>query len=216
MVNVVLGGFFGDEGKGKIIKHLSKNSDIVVRCIGGTNTGSTIIVNDKKYVLRLIPVSVLNPNITAVIGNGVVIDPKVLANEITFLKENGYNLDNLKISEKAHLILPYHIKMDKLQEELREDEKIGTTLSGVGPSYEDKASRFGIRVLDFISSKFSKLLKRNIEEKNKIFEAYGKEILDYNKILEEYSQYSEIIKPYICDVVNYLQDAVKQNKNIVC
>lgn len=216
MVNVVLGGFFGDEGKGKVIEYLSKNADIVVRATGGSNTGNTVEINDKKYNFRAIPVSILNPNITVVIGNGVAIDPKILVNEINLLKNNGYSLDNLKISEKAHVILPYHIKLDMLQEELRGADKIGTTLSGVGPANSDKASRIGIRVQDFIATRFSKILKRNIEFKNKIFDSYGKELIEYDKVLEEYLEYSKQIAPYVCDTVNYLHDSFKQNKRIIC
>ena len=216
MVDVVLGGFFGDEGKGKVVEYLSKNSDIVVRATGGSNTGNSIVLNDKKYTLRVIPASVLNSNVVAVVANGVTIDPKIFVNEMNLLKSNGYNLENLKISEKAHIIMPYHIKMDNLQEELRGNDKLGTTLCGVGPSYSDKVQRVGIRVQDFISSRFPKMLKRNIEEKNKIFEIYGKELLDYNKILEEYLEYSKELAPFVCDTVNYLQESVKQNKKIIC
>lgn len=216
MVDVVLGGFFGDEGKGKVLEYLAKEADIVVRCSGGSNTGNTVVFNDKKYTLRFIPVAILKSNVTAVIANGVVIDPKILVNEINLLKENGYNLENLKISEKAHIILPYHIKLDNIEEEIRGQDKIGTTLTGVGPAYSDKANRYGIRVQDFISSRFPKLLKRNIEMKNKVLESYEKETLDYNKILEEYSEYSKALEPYICDTVNFLQDSAKQNKKIIC
>lgn len=216
MVNVVLGGFFGDEGKGKVIEYLSKNSDIVVRATGGSNTGNSVVFKERKYILRNIPATILNPNITTVIGNGVDIDPKLLVNEINLLKNNGVNLDNLKISEKAHIIMPYHIKLDNLEEEIRGNDKIGTTVAGVGPCNSDKVSRFGIRVQDFISSRFPKLLKRNIEIKNKIFEVYQKEVLDYNKILDEYLEYSKIIEPFVCDAVSYLQESIKQNKKIIC
>lgn len=216
MVDIVLGGFIGDEGKGKVVKYLSRNADIVVRCFGGSNTGTSLVINDKKYLLRMIPISIENPNIVAVIGNGVAIDPKILVSEINLLKKNGFNLNNLKISEKAHVILPYHIKLDILEEELRGINKLGTTLCGIGPVYSDKAKRCGIRVQDFVSNRFSKILKINIEEKNKIFELYGKEKDNFDEIYEEYSEYSQIIAPYVCDTVNYLQDAVKQNKRIIC
>lgn len=216
MVDVVLGGFFGDEGKGKVIEYLAKDADIVVRCTGGSNTGNHIEINEKKYLLRAIPVSILYPNVTAMIGNGTFLDPKILVNEINLLKSNGYTLDNLKISEKAHVIMPYHIKMDMLQEELRGNEKLGTTLCGVGPASSDKSDRIGIRIQDFISPRFPKLLRRNVEFKNKIFAIYGKEELDVEKMLEEYIEYSKVIAPYVCDTVNYLNDAVKQNKRIIC
>lgn len=216
MVDVVLGGFFGDEGKGKVIEYLSKNADIVVRCTGGSNTGNSIEINDKKYTLRMVPVAILNPNITAVVGNGVAIDPKILVNEINLLRNNGYNVENLKISEKAHIIMPYHIKIDMLQEELRGVDKLGTTLCGVGPANSDKANRFGIRVQDFIAPRFAKMIKRNIEDKNKYLALYEKDGLDANKIIEEYTEYAKVIAPFVCDTVNFLQDSVKQNKRIIC
>ena len=216
MVSVVLGGFFGDEGKGKVVEYLDKDADIVVRCTGGSNTCNHITINEKKYMLRSIPIAVINPNVTAVIGNGVLVDPKILVNEINLLKSAGYSLENLRISEKAHIIMPYHIKLDMLQEELRGNERLGTTLSGVGPANADKVDRIGIRVQDFISSRFSKMLKRNMELKNKILSIYGKDELNYNSVLEEYTEYGKIIAPYVHDTVNYLQDAVKQDKKIIC
>ena len=216
MVDVVLGGFFGDEGKGKVVEYLSKNADIVVKSTGSSNTGNTIILNDKKHTLRFIPITILNSNIISVIGNGVTIDPKILVNEINLLKNNGCNLENLKISDKAHIIMPYHIKLDMLQEEIRGVDKIGTTLTGVGPATSDKVNRTGIRIQDFIGTKFSKMLKKNVEFNNKIFKDYEKECFEYNKIIEEYSEYSKIIAPYVCDTVNYLHDSVKQNKKVIC
>jgi len=216
MVDVVLGGFFGDEGKGKVIEYLAKDADIVVRCTGGSNTGNSIEINGKKYNLRMIPVAILNPNVTAIIGNGVLVDPKILVSEMNLLRSNGYSIDNLKISEKAHVIMPYHIALDMLQEELRGEDKIGTTLCGVGPANSDKADRFGIRIQDFISSCFPRLLKRNVEFKNRIFASYGKEELNADQILEEYQEYAKEISPFVFDTVNYLQDSVRLNKKIVC
>lgn len=216
MVSVVLGGFFGDEGKGKVIKYLAKDADIVVRCTGGSNNGNHIELNEKKYLLRAIPVSILDTNVITMVGNGVLIDPKILVNEINLLKSNGYTLENLKISEKAHIIMPYHIIMDMLQEELRGAEKIGTTLCGVGPTNADKADRIGIRIQDFISPRFSKMLKRNVELKNKIFVSFEKEELDFENMLAEYTEYAKVIAPYVCDTVNYLHDSVKQDKRIIC
>lgn len=216
MVDVVLGGFFGDEGKGKVIDYLSKNADVVVRCSGGSNAGHNVTLNEKKYPFRLIPTAIFNKTVICVIGNGVVVDPKVLVNEINILKTYGYSLENLKISEKAHIVLPYHIIMDELLEENRGNEKLGTTHCGVGPAYCDKYERSGIRVQDFISNKFGKLLKRNVENKNKIFELYGKEKVEYDKIFEEYSKYAEIIAPFVIDTVSFLADCNKQNKKIIC
>ncbi|MCI8309330.1 MAG: adenylosuccinate synthase [Clostridia bacterium] len=216
MVDVVLGGFFGDEGKGKVVEFLSKDADVVVRCSGGSNAAHNVILNGKKYSFRFISNAIFNENNIYVIGNGVVIDPKILVNEIDILKTNGYSLENLKISEKAHIVLPYHIKMDDLLEENRGSDKLGTTHCGVGPAYCDKYERSGIRIEDFITNRFAKLLKRNVEAKNKIFEIYGKEQEDYDSLLEEYSKYAEIIAPYVCDTINLLNDFNKQNKKIIC
>ncbi len=216
MVDVVLGGFLGDEGKGKVIEFLSKNAEIVVRCCGGSNAGHHVEINGKRYDFRLIPTAILDENITVVIGNGVVIDPKILANEIKILKNNGYSVNNLKVSEKAHIVLPYHIKMDELLEENRGQDKIGTTHCGIGPAYCDKYERAGIRMQDFISSRFEKLVKRNVENKNKIFEIYGKETEDSSAIIEEYSKYVDIIKEYVCDTVMYLSESEKAGKKILC
>ena len=135
MINVVLGTFFGDEGKGKVIDYLSQQSTMSIRCTGGNNAGHTIKVNGKKFAFHLIPSGILNSNAKAVIANGVVINPKVLVQEITELKEAGFSVDNLYISDKAHVIMPYHILLDKILEERRGLEKLGTTACGIGPAY---------------------------------------------------------------------------------
>lgn len=216
-VDVVLGAFYGDEGKGKIIDYLSTNADVSIRCTGGNNAGHTIEVNGVKYAFHLIPSGILNEGTLAVIGNGVVIDPKVLIEEINKLKSNGISVDNLKISDKAHIIMPYHIAMDKLLEENRGAGKIGTTACGIGPAYCDKYERSGIRVQDFIRpERFNDIVRTNVESKNKIFEIYGKEQLDVEKIIEEYSTYAEILKPYVVDTVVLLHNAIKDDKKLLC
>ena len=181
MVNVVLGAFYGDEGKGKIIDYLSKDAKYAVRFSGGNNAGHTIEIDGHKFAFHLIPSGILNKNVKAILGNGVVIDPKVLIEEINNLKENGYKVDNLYISDKAHLILPYHIAFDAMQEDLRKDRKIGTTKRGIGPAYCDKYERCGIRMEDFISDRFKDYLKINIENKNKILKAYGYEEIEFTR-----------------------------------
>ena len=215
-VNVVLGSFYGDEGKGKIIDYLSQNADISVRCTGGNNAGHSIEVNGKKFAFHLIPSGILNEKTLAVIGNGVVIDPKVLIEEINTVKENGYSTKNLEISDKAHVIFPYHIEMDKLLESLRKEGKIGTTARGIGPAYCDKYERCGIRMGDLVSKRFEKQLRKNIENKNRIFEMYNYETIDADKVVEEYNKYADFLKEYVVDTVYLLHNALEEDKQILC
>lgn len=215
-VDVVLGTFYGDEGKGKIIDYLGSNADIAVRCSGGNNAGHTIEVDGIKFAFHLIPSGILNKGTIAVIGNGVVVDPKVLIEEMENLKEHGYSADNLRISDKAHIILPYHIEMDKLLEENRGNNKIGTTARGIGPSYCDKYERCGIRAEDLISNRFEELLTININNKNKIFEMYGHETVDLEKTLADYKEYAKILKPYITDTVTLIHNALDAGKKVIC
>lgn len=215
-VDVVLGAFYGDEGKGKIIDYLSAKADISIRCTGGNNAGHTIEVDGTKYAFHLIPSGVLNKGTLAVIGNGVVVDPKVLIEEINNLKAHGYTVDNLRVSDKAHVIMPYHIAMDKMLEENRGDGKIGTTCRGIGPAYCDKYERSGIRMQDFIRPRFAELVKRNVDNKNKIFKAYGYPEMDADEIINEYTKYAEVIKPYVVDTVVLLHNSMKENKKLLC
>jgi len=215
-VDVVLGGFYGDEGKGKIIDYLATNADIAVRCSGGNNAGHTIEVDGKKFAFHLIPSGIFNANTIAIIGNGVVVDPKVLIEEMEALKENGISVDNLRISEKAHIILPYHIEMDKMLEENRGNDKIGTTARGIGPAYCDKHERCGIRAEDLISDRFEELLTININNKNKIFELYGHQTINLEETLANYKKYAEILKPYITDTITLLHKALENGKKIIC
>lgn len=215
-VDVVLGSFFGDEGKGKIIDYLSQNADISVRCTGGNNAGHSIELNGKKFAFHLIPSGILNKGTLAVIGNGVVVDPRVLTEEITNLEENGYSAENLRISDKAHVIFPYHIEMDRLQEELRGAQKIGTTCRGIGPVYCDKYERSGIRMGDFVTKRFEEQLRKNIEKKNKIFESYGHKTVDADEIIKEYNKYADVLKPYVVDTVSLLHKSLEEDKKILC
>lgn len=215
-VDVVLGAFYGDEGKGKIIDYLSTKADISIRCTGGNNAGHTIEVDGVKYAFHLIPSGILNKGTLAVIGNGVVIDPKVLVEEIENLKEHGYSADNLRISDKAHVIMPYHISMDKMLEENRGNEKIGTTCRGIGPAYCDKYERSGIRIQDLIRPRFDELVRTNVENKNKIFRAYGYPELDAEEIIKEYTEYAKILAPYVVDTVVLLHNAINEGKKLLC
>ena len=214
-VNVVIGAFYGDEGKGKIIDYLSANSDYSVRFSGGNNAGHSIEVNGVKYAFHLIPSGILYSNIKAVLGNGVVIDPKVLIDEINDLKAKGHKVKNLYISEKAHVIMPYHIILDEALEEVRTN-KIGTTKRGIGPAYCDKFERSGIRMEDFVGKNFKEKLKENIKNKNLILKALKKPRLKFNEIYKEYKEYAKILKPYVCDTVTMLHKAIKNNEKILC
>lgn len=214
-VNVVLGSFYGDEGKGKIIDYLSQEADVSVRCTGGNNAGHSIEIDGKKFAFHLIPSGILNKNTIAVIGNGVVVDPKVLIEEMENIKANGYSVENLRISDKAHVIFPYHVEMDKLQEELREN-KIGTTSRGIGPVYCDKYERCGIRMGDLVNKKFEKQLRKNIENKNKIFEIYGHKTINADEVIEQYNKYADTLRKYVVDTVDLLHNAIEEDKKILC
>ena len=206
MNTVLVGLQWGDEGKGKVIDYLCRSSDVVVRFQGGNNAGHTVVVNGKKFVFHLIPSGILRQNKVCVIGNGVVVDPKVLIDEIKCLKKQGIKVSpkNLKISNLSHLIMPYHRIMDSLREKKR-IQKIGTTKRGIGPCYADKVARCGIRMVDLIDpKKFSLKLKDNIREKNPTFrKVYNFKGFSYKEIYQQYCKYAKILRPYVCDLVEF-------------
>ena len=214
-VNVVLGAFYGDEGKAKVIDYLSKDAKYAVRFSGGNNAGHQVEVDGKKFAFHLLPSGILNKGTKAILGNGVVIDPKVLIEEINNLKANGYSVDNLYISDKAHVIFPYHIALDAMQEDIREN-KIGTTKRGIGPAYCDKYERSGIRMENFISKEFKEILKTNVKNKNTILRAFKHQKLNYNEIYKEYKEYAKILKPFVTDTTTMLHKAIKNNEMILC
>ena len=214
-VDVVVGCFFGDEGKGRTTDYLAQTSEVAIRATGGNNAGHTIKVDGVKFAMRLIPSGILSNKTIAVIGNGVVLNPKVLIDEINMLKKNGIDVDKfLKISDKAHIIFPYHCTMDELQESRRK-HKIGTTKNGIGPTYEDKKSRNGIRVEDLYRDSFHEKLVAQVTEKNEQFHLHGFQTYDAEKLYEEYVEYAKILKPYVCDTVTLLHRFIKEGKNMV-
>jgi adenylosuccinate synthase len=216
MNKILIGLQWGDEGKGKVIDYLCRDSDVIVRFQGGNNAGHTVVIEGEKFVFHLIPSGILRKDKICAIGNGVVIDPKVLIDEITELKAKGIAIgpNNLKISALSHVIMPYHRIMDSFREKARA-QKIGTTKRGIGPCYEDKVSRCGIRMIDFIDEKiFSFKLKDNLAGKNNIFKkVYSFEGFSFKDIYDEYIAYARFLKPYVCDFVDYFYK--KRNKRFL-
>ena len=217
-VIIVVGAQWGDEGKGKIVDLLSEDYDIVARYQGGANAGHTVIIRDKKYVLHLIPSGILHPKAECVIGNGVVIDPVALMDEIRLLKSQGIDVQGrLWISQNAHLIMPYHKLLDSVSEEKQGANKIGTTKRGIGPAYVDKVNRKGIRIVDLLDREsFEKKLRRNLYEKNELLhKIYGTLPLDVEAIVNEYLEFDKLIDPYIKDVSVYLNNAIAAGKSVL-
>ncbi|MFA6232652.1 MAG: adenylosuccinate synthase [Bacteroidota bacterium] len=216
-VRVVVGAQWGDEGKGKLVDILSADADIVARYQGGANAGHTIEIGDQKYVLHLIPSGIFHEQCVSVIGNGVVIDPVALIEEMRFLEGQGISLQGrLKISHNAHLIMPYHKLLDSLME--KGNAPIGTTGRGIGPAYYDKAARVGIRIVDLLDHDIlESRIRRNIEDKNQILsKIYDADELDVEKIVEEYKHFDELIDGYVTDTAHYLNYAIRDGKDILC
>ncbi|MEQ2128792.1 adenylosuccinate synthase [Caldanaerobacter subterraneus KAk] len=218
-VTVIVGTQWGDEGKGKITDYLAERSEVVVRYQGGNNAGHTVEKDGVQYKLHLIPSGILYPDKICVIGNGVVVDPSALLKEIEDLKAKGVEVkeDNLKISDRAHVVFPYHIKEDELEEKGKGDEDLGTTKKGIGPCYRDKTERIGIRMCDLMNAEvFREKLKKNLERKNKIFkDIYGEEGFDFEQIFETYREYAERLRPYVTDTSVLLYNLAKEGKKIL-
>ncbi len=214
-VRVIVGAQWGDEGKGKVVDLLAQKSDIVARYQGGANAGHTLVVNNRKYVLHLIPSGILHDGVVCVIGNGVVIDPVALMEEIALLESFGISMrGRLKISHKAHLIMPYHKLLDSLQES---GQKIGTTGRGIGPAYIDKYNRSGIRIVDLLDRVvLEEKLRAGIEQKNQWFrKVYDAPELDVEKTVAEYMEFDQRIDEYITDTAEFLNDAWRSGKNLL-
>lgn len=214
-VRVIIGAQWGDEGKGKVVDMFAEGADVVARYQGGANAGHTIVVGDRKYILHLIPSGILHDNVVCVIGNGVVVDPAALMEEIALLKSFGISIDDrLKISHKAHLIMPYHKLLDQLSER---DQKIGTTGRGIGPSYIDKYNRSGIRIVDLLDRKLlEEKLREGIRQKNEWFrKVYDAPELDVEKIVAEYLDFDRQMDEYITDTTSYINEAWRSGKKIL-
>lgn len=214
---VVVGTQWGDEGKGKITDYLAESADVVARYQGGNNAGHTILIDGKKYKLSLIPSGVFYEDKVCVIGNGMVVNPAALIEEINYIHDHGFSTNNLVISDRAHVIMPYHMVLDALEEDRKGPNKIGTTRKGIGPAYMDKAARNGIRIADLLDpEEFELKLRHLMKEKNHIMEqVYGSEPLDVEEVLKQYLAYAEIVRPYVRDTSVILNDAIDAQKKVL-
>ena len=213
---VIVGTQWGDEGKGKIIDVLSPKADYIVRYQGGNNAGHTVVVNDDKFILHLLPSGIINSKGKCVIGAGVVVDIDVLLEEIAILEKRGMKLDNLLIDERAHIIMPYHIEIDKAKEEAMGENKIGTTQRGIGPCYIDKIARNGIRIGDLLEpERFRDKLTWNVLEKNDMLVRYGKPTFDLEELYNKFMELADKIKFRIIDGVVEINEAIEEKKLVL-
>ncbi|MFV0390090.1 MAG: adenylosuccinate synthase [Pyrinomonadaceae bacterium] len=218
MIIVIIGSQWGDEGKGKVVDLLANRFDIVARYQGGHNAGHSVYVGDQSFVLRLLPSGIIHEDSVCVLGNGMVIDPAAFFKEIDQISEKGVTVtpQRLKVSSRAHLIMPYHRALDHTSEERLGNEKIGTTLRGIGPCYEDKVGRRGIRVADALVPEVLKdRIERNLAEANRVIEAFGREPLGSDEIYEETLRLAERLKPFVCETSKFFADARAQKKKIL-
>lgn len=213
---VIVGAQWGDEAKGKLVDALGGQADVVVRFSGGNNAGHTVIVGDEEFRFHLIPAGILHPNVTAILGGGMVICPKGLLEELDRTRAARPQLGELRISAAAHVVFPYHRMLDRLEEEARGENKIGTTSRGIGPAYEDKVARFGIRMGEFVHpERFPRRLKEVLATKNELLVRLGGERLEYDALLEEYRAYADRVRPFVGDTEVFLQDAVAADKRVL-
>lgn len=214
---VLVGAQWGDEGKGKVIDFLSKNADVVVRYQGGNNAGHTVWANGQQYKLRLIPSGILYSGTLCVIGHGVVIDPRVLVEELEYLADKGVDTAALRISPAAHLIMPYHVRIDEAEEDRKGANKIGTTRRGIGPAYMDKFARIGLRVIDLLErDEFLRRLEGLVAEKNALLErVYGVPPFTVEEIASAYLPLAERLRPHVANTVEIINDAIDAGKNVL-
>lgn len=213
---VIVGAQWGDEAKGKLVDVLGSEADMVVRYAGGNNAGHTVITGGKTYKFQLIPAALLHPGCVAVLGSGMVVDPKGFLDELDRTRAGQSELADLKVSSAAHVVFPYHRMLDKLQEEARGENKIGTTSRGIGPAYEDKVARIGIRMSEFVhKDRFEKRLREVLSVKNRLLQMFGSEPLPFDDLFDEYWCYAERIAPMVCDTEVLIQDAVYGGKRVL-
>ena len=212
---VVVGTQWGDEGKGKITDYLAQRADVVARYQGGNNAGHTIEFKGKQFKLRLIPSGIFSAE-RVILGNGMVIDPESLLEEMAYLNKEGVATDHIRVSNRAHVIFPYHLEIDGLQEELKGDQKVGTTKRGIGPCYADKYARFGIRIGEMLDPEtFAPRLKENVEAKNRLLARHGKKTFDFDELFKKYSDYAKAIAPLVTDTSYELDQAFSEHKKVL-
>lgn len=214
---MVLGTQWGDEGKGKIVDYLAQKADVVIRSQGGNNAGHTVVADGQSFALRLLPSGILFSEKTCIIGNGVVVNPEVLLEEIDGMVKKGVTISKLEVSTRAHVIMPYHIRIDEEDEKLRGDDKIGTTKNGIGPCYADKINRVGIRIGDLMDRDvFYQKLKTNLELKNRLFATYYNcEGFEFEEIFTKYMALAERIRPYVKDTEYSVNQYIKEGKKVL-
>ncbi len=212
----IQGSQWGDEGKGKITDFFSSQADIVVRYQGGNNAGHTIVFDNKKFAVRLLPSGIFHKNVMCVLASGMVISPKDFFEEVETLKKAGYDTSRILISDRASVLLPYHRILDSVNEKVLDKQKIGTTGKGIGPCYTDKASRIGLRMGEMVDPDILKNhLKKAIEFKNRELRSYNLEEINFDELYKECLIYGEKLKPYVTDTSIYLSNAIKENKRIL-
>ena len=214
---ILIGAQWGDEGKGKIIDVLTERADWVVRPQGGNNAGHTVEIGEEKFVLHLVPSGILHEGKRCVIGNGVVLDPVALVEEIRGVTARGFTVEGrLFISDRAHVVFPYHRMLDAQGEARRaKGDQIGTTQRGIGPAYGDKAARFGLRMCDLLDPEFPALLRSRVEEKNRVLAAMGAPVVDYADVLSATQKAMEVLRPLVCDIVPLLHAAVERGESLL-
>ena len=214
---MVIGTQWGDEGKGKIVDYLAARADVVVRSQGGNNAGHTVVVDGQAFALRLLPSGIMYPGKACVIGTGVVIDPKGLIAELDSIIAKGIDVSALEISDRAHVVFPYHNRIDEAEEQLKGEKKIGTTKNGIGPCYADKVNRIGIRIADLMDRDvFAEKLRWNLASKNRLFrDFYHVEEFDFDTMFEEYCGYADRLRPYVRDTNYSVHDYIGEGKSVL-
>src|SRR5438270_5716945 len=218
MVVIVVGGQWGDEGKGKVIDLLAERADLAIRSQGGNNAGHTVVTEHGEFKFQLLPSGILYPSCTCIIGNGVVVDPRVLLKEIDQLRERGIEPSNLVVSERAHMVMSYHPLFDQLEEGVRGDDRLGTTWRGIGPAYSDKVRRIGFRIGDLQKEVFMRKKLDFVvgQVKNPILQdLYREDSFDYDRMIDEYLEYARVLDPYIKDTFPIVHDALDAGANVL-